>query len=212
MLGIDDFEVTSVVSTVDFELKLSLMDQRFSIIEAFILDFPQYRFIELPPILNLRSVEGERAIAISVNRWEYTSRAFETIEDFASETETYLSSFGKITEINAFSKIGLRINYSYLLRDIECVPPEFPYLKAFLDIPGADDKRISDLIHYNVSVQREGKRRIFTIGQVREGETYFLRPTIEALEFGDISLNLVKEKLMNFYQLLQEDFEKFFRG
>jgi len=211
MLSIDDFEIIKIDCLVNFGFKPSIMDKRFQFVEEFAQEFPEISYTELPPMLSVRSAGGERSITIRADRWEYSSRSLESIEDFADQVIDYLRRFCEITQIKEFEGIGLRVNYNHLLESVQCSPPEFPYLKDFFDIPGIEDERIADLIHYNVSVQRAGKRFALTLGQFREKEIYFLRPILELYEFHSLGLDNVKDKLIDFYRSLVKGFERYLK-
>ncbi len=211
-LTIDDFEIMHIICTVDFEQCLSLMDKRFELVEPYVeRGFTQMIFPD-PLVITVKTEDGLKEISIRMNQWGFVSRSCSLVEEFIEEAVNYLRLFSECSKIDKLNRVGLRIFYNYPLEEIECSPPEFPRLTDFFNIPGVEDERLADLIHYNVSTQREGRRDVLTLGQNREGRHYFLRPDLNSHDYGEFTIDEVAEVLTNAYKRLLDRFKGYLKG
>ncbi len=209
-LTIEDFEITRLVCTFDFEPRPELMDMRATLAHLYMDEFPSWD-LSNPLKLNIKSIDEIRIITINFHQWGYALQADWNVELFIKEVVQRLKPFCEFTKIQDFERIGLRIFYNLTLEDVNVEKPEFPLLTNYFDIPGMQDESISDLIHYNVSMQREGKRDVITLGQHREGKQYCLRPDLNSHDYGEINFGEAETKLNEAYQRLIARFQNYLK-
>lgn len=212
-LTIEDFEITRVICTVDFNPNFTLMDMRMRLAGVYAQEFSQMNFSD-PLALRLKSLDGSKEISISINQWGYVLHLCASVEKFIPEAIDHLQKFCECSKVNTFNRIGLRIFYNFPLEDVNCTHPEFPRLSNYFNIPGIEDEKIADIIHYNVSAQQGGKRDILTFGQnySKEENQYFLRPDLNSHDYGIITVDKVKTTLLAAYQRLISRFKKYLKG
>lgn len=209
-LTIEDFEITQLACTLDFEPRPELMDKRATLAKLYMNGFPSWNLSD-PLKLSMKSTDEIRIIIINFHQWGYALQADLNIELFVKEIIQYLNPFCEATKIQHFERVGLRIFYNLTLDEVDVEPPEFPSLTDYFDIPGMHDERISDLIHYQVSTQRSGKRSVLNLGQNRDGRQYFLRPDLNSHDYGKITAENIEATLLAAHQRLIAWFQKYMK-
>lgn len=211
-LTIEDFEITQLICTLDFERQIELMDKRGFFLKIYMDEFPIWDLSD-PLALHMKSTSGNQTISINFNmaQWGYALQSDSNVDQFIIQTIKYMRSFCETVNIHQFNRVGLRILFNLKLEKIDVKPPEFPRLADYFDFPGVQDIRLSDLIHYQVSTQSEGKRDVLIFGQSRESSQYFLRPDLNSHDYGDISAEHVESILRSAYRRLISRFQKYLK-
>ena len=166
------------------------------------------------------SVEGDKAIQLSVHRFSFHSYIYRGFDIFSIEALKYTSLFCEVYNISKLQRTGLRyINHIPFLPEKECVPIQ-RFLNAKYLFPKSIGESFSLIQNTFVAKLGEGKLRMMIQNQTLEDGKPVLVLDFDYTFEGNLNRDRVKEYLNNshrhtkqvFLDLITDEYKKIMRG
>ena len=194
----------SIVCTLDYPPQLKVIDKKGEIISFFIKELPHYTIVD-DNKFQIYSADRKRSIIVTLEKYGYATQIFDTIEAFAQKIYEYSKNIMPIIEIGNFTRVGVRIFYEIELQEYG----EYPPLKKYYDIPGINDERLNDLIHYQVSFEAQQQRIVITLGQNKRDNRILLIPDIHGILYKETSIEMLCDTIKRLYHDAHQKYEQF---
>lgn len=203
-MELSKFTLKNIVCTLDYEIQLRMIDKKGEIISLFAEELPHYTIVDLNQV-KMESADKTWNIVVTPNRYGQVSQVFDNIESFTNQVHKCVERLMTVLDRDSFTRVGIRAFYELKLSEAG----EFLPIKNYFDIPGIDDKRLADLIHYQVSFETQKQRTVITIGQNRRGSEIFLVPDIHGITFRNIPISSLCDTLKELYHSAHEKYKGF---
>lgn len=203
-MGLSVFTLKNIACTLDYKPQPMVIDKKGELISLFSDELPNYT-IEALDKVKMENADKTWGIVVTPHQCGQVSSIFNDIESFTNQVSEYVKRLMPIINRDSFIRVGIRAFYELKISDAG----EFRPLQSHADIPGIDDERLANLIHYQVAFEAQKRRIVITLGQNKRGNDIFFTPDIHGIDFHEITISSLRDTLKELYHSAYDKYKEF---